>query len=481
MCPGTAVQADAFDVNVAITAFMADSEATTLELPPMSPGERKAAKKAAEAHPGIACESFGFGADRKLLLLKRKPAAPTSGSRESTSADATSADQSPEKDSRPAQKLPLSLVKIKNTFIDDWDAEARGAAGQALYNSMPAQLLPSQDPSHVLMRPSSSDDGDEAGAIEGTDRGLYSATPAQLLPSRNPANVLLLPPAVDDDADAQPSANEGPAMSSSTPAQLRPSCNTSHVLPLPPAYDDDCDAGTNDASADKGLHSSTPALLLPSRSPSHVLPLPPAFDDEEDEGTVEVRNTFIHIQASADERIIQSMPHGMFGKLLQSMAEEAEAEESSEKNTQEEATSKATEEAPPTVTEQVPRSPARVVQPVKVELEPAVAGASIAPQQHNFPMGSVVIIEGLSKCPAFNGCCGVVQYFDADLARYSVVIVGADGRQQFAKVRAENMLPLQSPYEYLPGCVDYQAHQYRGESRESCHRSAPILHLSAVV
>jgi len=61
-------------------------------------------------------------------------------------------------------------------------------------------------------------------------------------------------------------------------------------------------------------------------------------------------------------------------------------------------------------------------------------------QQEMFAPGNQVVIVGLLKCPAFNGCCGFVQSFDPETSRYNIQLqkFGSQG-QQLAKVKAENL------------------------------------------
>jgi hypothetical protein len=102
---------------------------------------------------------------------------------------------------------------------------------------------------------------------------------------------------------------------------------------------------------------------------------------------VPVRNTFIHFEsASKTERIAQSMPHGMFKQCLEEDMVQKEA------------------------------------------------GRSFEP-------GTLVIVEGLVKLPAFNGLSAVVQNWDEDSGRYSVLVVpsSAEGVCQYAKVKEANL------------------------------------------
>lgn len=91
MCPEgrreDAAQDSSFDIVAAVTAFIDDPSATSLELPAELTSEQKRqAKKLAEAYPDVKSQSFGMGADRRLHLFKQG-------------------------------RTP---VRVKNTFIDDF-------------------------------------------------------------------------------------------------------------------------------------------------------------------------------------------------------------------------------------------------------------------------------------------------------------------------------------------------------------------------
>merc|ERR1712228_676346 len=55
--------------------------------------------------------------------------------------------------------------------------------------------------------------------------------------------------------------------------------------------------------------------------------------------------------------------------------------------------------------------------------------------------GSEVVIEGLHRLPAFNGLGGVVQAFDEESGRYSVLLdsPAGPGGHQWAKVKRDNL------------------------------------------
>lgn len=477
-----------FDVEVTIKAFLADASASTLELPNMTPSERKDAKRIAEAHNELSCESFGFGADRKLMLLKRQTRAP--------SGPPDGAEGQAEDSTRPAPAaLPVGLVKIKNTFIDDWDMGAGGSFERALFSSMPAQLLPSRSPAHVLPLPPAVADDCDAGAGEGATRSLYKSTPSQMLPSRTPSHVLPLPLADDeDDRDATPAGSAGQALYSSTPAQLLPSSAPSHMLLLPPSIDDDCDDAEitaldnklpmpqADDEDDRDTNASGSQVHAPSDQSclTSSPPSPPA--DTSPDGAVEIRNTFIHIQSTcADQRIVQSMPHGMFAKALLDARVAAKAP-----------CAKAVEAVDE---EEGGRGRGRVVSPGVVPLEPAIASAPSPPQppavlelqpavasntfgELDLGHNTFMVIEGLCKSPEFNGCLASVQYFEADTGRYSVIVALVDGRQQQAKVKRENLRHVPSPYHFLPGCSLEQREHRRPDP---CRGPSRVLKLDAIV
>lgn len=93
----------AVDLEAMIEAFVADDSSESLELPrTLTAEQRKQAKKIADQNPKLKCESYGFGEERRLHLFKK------------------------EKDK----------VRVKNTFIDDWEA-GDNADAHAMFKSMP--------------------------------------------------------------------------------------------------------------------------------------------------------------------------------------------------------------------------------------------------------------------------------------------------------------------------------------------------------
>jgi hypothetical protein len=127
---------------------------------------------------------------------------------------------------------------------------------------------------------------------------------------------------------------------------------------------------------------------------------------------LQIRNTFIHIgDLPVDERVVQSMPHGMFKQCLSSEAVEA------------------FKGAPFCDT---PTS-AGGGTPVESDVD-----ADHTSQSSTFSPGALVKVEGLVKLPTFNGCSAVVQGWDESTGRYNILIACSGGIQQ-AKIKEGNL------------------------------------------
>jgi len=97
---------DTFDAATAIAEFAMNSERSSLQLPHMTTGQRKNAKKLLEQYSELECASYGFGAERRLHLLK--PAAVENEQEDKS------------RDLHRSCGFTAPAVNIKNTFIDDW-------------------------------------------------------------------------------------------------------------------------------------------------------------------------------------------------------------------------------------------------------------------------------------------------------------------------------------------------------------------------
>lgn len=150
-------------------------------------------------------------------------------------------------------------------------------------------------------------------------------------------------------------------------------------------------ASCADGSTDVPSSCASPISTFRRGLPWNV-PMPPGL---------EVQNTFIHYKGpAADQRQVQSMPHCMFRQCLM-----------------EEALSS---------------------QPQKVQIS-GVGDDMAAPLSGMFlTAGTEVVIEGLSKCPAFNGLRGTLQSLDEESGRYNILLATPSQGHKSAKVKREN-------------------------------------------
>lgn len=136
-----------------------------------------------------------------------------------------------------------------------------------------------------------------------------------------------------------------------------------------------------------------------------------------------VRNTFIHIEdAPIDERIVQSMPGGMFRQSV--LAESSSKFDASRK-----------EACEPEVREPPMLASEPEAEPCACPVDTKMPSGQNTP----FGIGALVVVEGLTKLPAFNGLSAVVQGWEEASGRYSILLVSAAGGCQQAKVKEENL------------------------------------------
>jgi len=176
----------------------------------------------------------------------------------------------------------------------------------------------------------------------------------------------------------------------------------------------DMTSSTNEDKHPSDRSTESPASATPNLSKTSSEDLSSsALDDMQDADDrplspelICVRNTFIHVESAnlVDARVVQSMPHGMFSKCW---------------------------------SEEVGQPPAQLLPGVPCIAAPAPV--AVAPKGM-IAAGAAVVIEGLTKCPAFNGLCGTVQSFDDEDGRYKVLLASTDSSTgQFAKIKAENL------------------------------------------
>mmetsp|Transcript_49713 Transcript_49713/g.125212 ORF Transcript_49713/g.125212 Transcript_49713/m.125212 type:complete len:478 (-) Transcript_49713:142-1575(-) len=109
------------DLEAAIDSFLADPQQRSLQLPQMTTEQRKQARKIAEKHPELKCESFGLAADRRLHLFKVDVSAASSARRFPVASDACT-------------------YSVKNTFITGWVDADDVEAEPVVFRSSPVRL-----------------------------------------------------------------------------------------------------------------------------------------------------------------------------------------------------------------------------------------------------------------------------------------------------------------------------------------------------
>jgi len=141
---------------------------------------------------------------------------------------------------------------------------------------------------------------------------------------------------------------------------------------------------------------------------------------------VSVKNTFIDdwIDADnspADERIVQSMPHNMFGQCLSAQLSGYSPPQKNGNDLADLTTSN---------------------KDAACEVSHLVGGT--LEEEELIALGTEVVIDGLVKAPSFNGAYGVVQSWDAETGRYDVLLASpAANGQRWAKVKGENLQQAQ--------------------------------------
>lgn len=170
---------------------------------------------------------------------------------------------------------------------------------------------------------------------------------------------------------------------------------------------------------------------------------------------IQIKNTFIHVEENSDfvdGRMVQSMPHGMFGKrweeeVLQKMPGDAKtnaAKQMVPQHSQEEVRSVSGSDASYTGSTKTEEAPPKVAVPPPAKEAP----------RGIFAIGSDVVVEGLMKCPAFNGLSGKVESLDEKTGRYEVMLVSNSGNDTLAKIKGENLRiavpppPTQRPEDF---------------------------------
>jgi len=239
-------------------------------------------------------------------------------------------------------------------------------------------------------------------------------------------------PSGDDDSVEPVVFRSMPSQLSESPARLAASAGTTSKLDLSPISEGSPKLSRADSFSMGCWKQADQAAASPGNTGRRDVPGLPTLL-----GNFQVRNTFIHIDdMSPDGRSIQSMPHDMFRQCLEE--EMFQLGEGSESDAQ------------------IPAEPAHDgVWPVSSYFQTAPASAPSSPDK--ILPGTQVIIQGLTKIPAFNGQSGIIERLDEVTGRYSVKLTtGGPGIPKFAKVKGDNLCvatPLPPPLPFAPTCT----------------------------
>jgi len=185
-----------------------------------------------------------------------------------------------------------------------------------------------------------------------------------------------------------------------------------------------CLGGKQEAIKETSVAEASPTASV---SEAELPPLPDGF---------QIRNTFIHIEdVPVVERVVQSMPHGMFRQCLEAELSSQGPVAAATGSTAAPA-GYAAGAAPPVAAPPMgpPSAPPTAAAPAVIaSAEDENEGGVLVP-------GTEVIIQGLVKLPDFNGLTGVVQSLDPASGRYDVLLNCAAGQcgWRWVKVKRSN-------------------------------------------
>lgn len=187
-----------FDVEAALSAFLADTNETELQLPALDTEQRKKAKKLAEEYPEIKCESYGFGPERRLHLFKQGVAKTKESDSKKESltgqfasegstavSGVTSSEEkqdSPASDEGAAMALPTPGYQIRNTFIHINEGPGTDVVDQRAVQSMPHGMF-----SQCLQEEKENAPSPIIGSDSGSTKEITE--PARTLPAEAPKEM----------------------------------------------------------------------------------------------------------------------------------------------------------------------------------------------------------------------------------------------------------------------------------------------------
>jgi len=401
----------------------------------LTAGERKTVKTAAEKL-GLSSQSFGMGRERQIHIFK------------ATSKDSACSSETGSTAESESEEIPtLEFFSIKNSFVHFEEAGATECRDPRIVQSMPngkfaegiklekdaateASEIASRKKRPVPVPLLNDEEADFLEPCSGIE--LFPATP------RDDAERCTL---YDGVRDQNPSVQTFQWMSSPSAAYM-PEYPTTTVLP--PAIL---------APQAPQTFMTAPAMQAPPPPPTpppSIEILPPAMLGRDS------RTTAFSPAMSAPELSPTCLPPAMLARESPATA------------------------LPPAFWMPSPQATTAAPSPV------AMSPATLSPQPDcrppaTFPApqggppcwtpGTSVVICGLANQPAFNGLHGTVSSFDAGCGRYNISLEVAPGKQQVAKIKAQNLLPAQHPVQppaFHNGAQPHHRSQIMLDHRVSC-------------
>eukprot|EP00928_Gymnodinium_smaydae_P040178 TRINITY_DN27295_c0_g1_i1.p1 TRINITY_DN27295_c0_g1~~TRINITY_DN27295_c0_g1_i1.p1 ORF type:complete len:339 (-),score=57.97 TRINITY_DN27295_c0_g1_i1:198-1214(-) len=209
---------------------------------------------------------------------------------------------------------------------------------------------------------------------------------------------------------------------------------------------------------------------------------------------IQVRNTFIEVKdTSSDARAVQSMPHGMFGRLLEDELSTDDDSNNSELPQPSEALFLNTMNEDlyvggfgslaqaAYVSKLPPRAPEAIPALLYAQAPSELTSTSPQPPPPvHLAAGTEVVVDGLMKLPAFNGLRGTVVSLDETSGRYNVLLnsPSAPGGSQPAKVKGENLRVVE---QCSPSSFPQSWEPEHSCSYAAAKPNATLLQLTAMV
>lgn len=399
-----------------IAQFIGDVSRCSMELPHMSPAQRKHAKMVLEQYQELSSESYGFGKDRTLHLFKKSYSNESSTSRPSVKDMVASG--------------AASAVSVKNTFIDDWSAPKEDLF---VLKTMPA-YLPQETVQCVMDGPVCKLDLSTVKDIE-----CSTADPSTSPSAHSPASTsrdslpdcFRLPPGLELEVQntfvhfKDACADERQVQS--MPGSMFTNCLLAETLTSrldeAPIHTPTCSDNSKENAQDGAILAGTEIVIV-------GLSKCPSFNGMQ--GTVE---SFDEQSGRYSIRLASSVSGKQTAMLKRDNFQVIELEVGAEVVIEGLAKCPAFNDLVGTV-QSFEESSGRYRILLHGNRTAMVKRDNL--RLFSIAAGTEVVLEGLLKCPAFNGLKGIVQAFEAKSGRYNIMLSSPVGACKSTMVKRSN-------------------------------------------